>query len=364
MSIQGNMPSFYSQLNKTTKIALKLALVFFVLQFILVGIWTQFKVLIFFAMLIDTLCLVAIIYFFSSNIKRQEIKIKWKGGLIIFLLVMAISLLAIPGPIIWGEGWTPILMPILMWVLPTVVFIISISFTLKKLKEGAYSTKWLLKFNLLEFLVMVILMDLIFWELICIEGLGRLSPEKSGLGLGEASLGFFYIPEFVFLALVLFSIVPSLIYKKLINKKRVLSIIFWTGLVLSIILLFLGIGCKNSCDCYSTPVCVAERAVKEQNIDLCEKIKTLYNRSACYFEISYRGYKGIEVCQRMQEDPHFNDCVINIAKNTEDEKLCYQLKGGDVDLCLMHLGKHLKNKDICNQIKEDIRRKECLGWID
>lgn len=293
----------------------------------------------------------------SLNIKRQKIKIKWKGGLIIFLLVIATILLGSPGQIWEGLiAFCPILMLVL--VLPT-IFIISISLTLKKVKEGTYNTKWLLKINLFEFSVIAILMSLFLWGLIIIE-----TYRPSGSDTSGAALGFFYIPIFVFLALVLFSIIPSLIYKKLIDKKRVLSIIFLAGLVLSISLIFLGIVYKASCDFYSYEVCVAKKAVKEENIDLCEKIKTPYNRSACYFGISYRGYKDMEICQRMQGPAYFTDCVINIAKNTEDEKLCYQLKGGDVDLCLMHLGKHLKNKDICNQIKEDIRRKECLGRVD
>jgi len=94
-----------------------------------------------------------------------------------------------------------------------------------------------------------------------------------------------------------------------------------------------------------------------ENIDNCLD-NVLFNRqrydneisiSACeYYQISYRG----------------EECKVEIISGGNDPSLCETLSGDYVDECYSDIARYtLKDKSVCEKIKDDELRYECIDYI-
>lgn len=90
------------------------------------------------------------------------------------------------------------------------------------------------------------------------------------------------------------------------------------------------------------------------NIDDCLDNVLRNNRgeislSACeYYQISYRG----------------EECKVEIISNGNDPSLCETLSGDYIDECYSDIARYnLKDKSVCEKIKDDELRYECIDYI-
>ena len=247
----------------------------------------------------------------QSEEPKARPKIRWKGGIVLFLILTAISTVisTVLGGSIGGylefEGIGEVIVPGAIFALiSSLIFTFSVNRTGKKIVKNEYGVKWLVKFNIILVSIIYVTVFLCLFTF----GVGFLVAD------GTAVITFlaFSIPIFVFV----FSVLPSLIVYKFYQNQAVFRFVFAFSVVLLLSLIGFRLISEYTCGFYVGPVCLGEKAVKTQNITLCEKIREedpndppFLMRDFCYLAASDSGWNDISMCDRIHNDDLRDECM-------------------------------------------------------
>ncbi len=210
----------------------------------------------------------------------------------------------------------------------TLIFAVGINFADRKIKQKKFTKAAIIKFNLLVFVVVTVILEIILWSMSC-----------QGEGCMVKFIGAPLIPAALFFAVIIFSVVPSFIISKLDNKmiKKILLV----GLILSGLFVVLAIASLLTCD-FNARLCLAEKALETGNPSFCEKSGSQQQIDLCYLALSDR-YAGDEnFCYNIKEERLFNVCIRDIATNRNDTSICNEI----------------------NSTIAKIGRQECIDWVN
>ena len=254
----------------------------------------------------------------------------------------------------------------------------------KKLSEGLPIIKWLLVYNIL--LIPIIYVG---GNLLAILGIMIVGGHGTGAILGATIYyGAFFVP----ISVILFSILPALIYLFFYRKEKALKI---TTLILAIGLglgwggLFLNV---TTCGFNADGRCVYRRAEKAHNVEICNKLPrddTEDGASYCRDKYQTKEYKGpsytdwqicnqlstdwkyqclynmaiklnnASPCDKMASDYYLtSSCYSELARKTKNPALCEKLQSGSMDYsnrdsCYSVLAQVMNNPLLCDNVSTD-----------
>ena len=265
-------------------------------------------------------------------------KIKWKSGIILFLFLITISTIInspIGGYLDFEDIEETIILGAIFALISSLVFIFSVNRTEKRVIKNEYRVKWIIKFNIILVLIIFVTVVLFLFTL----GIGFLMGGDSDI--------FTLLPISILLFVFVFSVLPSLITYKFYNNQTAFKFVFIFSIILLLSLIGFRLISEYTCGFYVGPVCLGEKAVKKQNISLCEKIKEdpddppFFMRDLCYLAATDSGWKDISTCDKVYDSDLHSECIIKVADNVKNRQFCERIKNNE------------KTKECYAQFEED-----------
>lgn len=189
----------------------------------------------------------------------------------------------------------------------------------------------------------------------------------------EGVIGFFIGIAFTIISLFVFFIANLFFYKsyKKINSK-LYSLLFMGSLIFFLAMVGLRTFYYYDCEFGKNADCVASKAVKANNADLCEKNKYAnpHQRNECYFKIGVKE-KDLSICEKIVNDGGNGDamktsCVANVAFNTNNPSLCdsLKMKGGIwKDKCYVTFSSESIDSAVCDRVFDEYAKSQCLANV-
>ena len=87
-------------------------------------------------------------------------------------------------------------------------------------------------------------------------------------------------------------------------------------------------------------------AIEKQDINICDNLSDTGIKNSCYLSFVGNGSKDIKICEKIQEESKY--ITINSTK----------------DYCYHYLAINLRDVNICNKVKTDYVKKECINYIN
>lgn len=262
---------------------------------------------------------------------------KLKNGVIMFFFVVA-AYLALVNPLdryFGGED------KLIMFFIIFGALILSFSFSFllakseQKIKENNYSYGWLIKSNLLLSLLFYIALIIFSVILVFISIQFFNAQNESGLLVFIILWNGLWIAP---LAVLIFNFIPSLLFYKFYSSKHFLKITPLAFVALSFILIAFFITRNTTCEFKRDYACVAEKAIKAENPQICEQIEENFAQGLCYEHVS-RKINDVSLCDNISSETIQSICIKNIAVNMNDPKICEGVKskevGTDKESCYM-----------------------------
>ncbi len=265
----------------------------------------------------------------------ENIKIRWKGSLVLLIVFTAFVVnfhvsnihYFSTSPQTIKEDFLDSLYIWLFFLLNVLIFAFALNFSNKKILKNEFKGGWLLKFNIIMWISLTLFFEIINFALPC-----------SGEGCFGKFIYSFYIPLVLLGSVVIFSVIPSLIFYKIYDNKRAQRTLIYVGIIISAFFFILALLNGSSCNFNTSHSCLAEKALEKNDPSTCEKQRGT-EKDYCYLTLSekYAGTKNF--CDEIKIDEFlFNDCISNIARNTKNAELCNQIKstvnGWGKDECL------------------------------
>ena len=278
-----------------------------------------------------------------------------KGGIAFFILAFTCSIFYICGLTDAGlSGFFSGLyfLIFLAVVIGTFVFSFAIRSTEKKILKNEFSFWWLFKFNFVYWIVLTIIFEIILFLIPLLKNLG-----EGGMAIAVAM---YYTPQVMALSVVIISLIPSFIYSKIRDSEKALRKLFYFVIGLSILLVILSIISLFTCNFNTSVNCLAEKALKTNNPHICDRAWSIgepHPEERCYSDVAKK-YSGTEdicsnikfrgeiikdycyenlayntnnpnLCENIQRNATFNNCIIRITGDNLDPKLCEKIKIND-----------------------------------
>ena len=259
-------------------------------------------------------------------------RIKWKGGLVLLFLLTSFLVYRFLGEYnSWGMSLSEnISLHVYLWLFAlteVVIFLIGIYYSTKKIENKTFLYKRLFIFNFLFWIIIVVFFEIlglfIFPSILKIFGI-PFSGEGAGFFLLYWAV---YTPPIAFFSILIFSLIPSIIFNRIYNQSRYQKRICYFTLSIGVLILLLGITMVLTCDFGHSMKCIGKKAVND--IGICEKEKTDFDKCRCYSNVvEGEGYsKDIEPCNRYKNLEAFcsdevNRCISYVAKNSKNSAIC------------------------------------------
>lgn len=251
----------------------------------------------------------------------------WISGLLLFFFLISINCILVnPHNFIFSDGEDLLLFVFAVFsiILLALFLPISLSKITKRREQGNFKWGWFIGINLLWVIILyfalVGLAIILTWVLITFFGAQN---EAGILVLIVILFGGLALP-----AVIVFTLVPALIYSKLYTRKKILKGIFWTFLLIDFLLIAFYLSSALTCGFYNDHACLAQKAIKTQNPALCAKARGEWAKSACYGQVA-RTSQDISLCQRITWPYIHYQCTYTVAANNQDPALCEELKYED-----------------------------------
>jgi len=321
---------------------------------------------------------------------EPNIKIRWKSSIFLFFLsLFAICYYYFGYWEIWEYDIELDIEFFVLFVIPaalnSLIYIFSLYRAEKMLLKGNFGWKQLI---ILNFAIAAILYILAF--LFTVTFLVGLFVEAEQGAFESFALG---VIHFIAAAVIIFSLVPSLILKKFYpNTSKINKSLFIFFLVATVIFFAYSWAVSNSCNFGRNLECIVDgityKAEETNDFKTCEKIKQQGKRNKCYYGVAYENnspqacgeidsqYEGQysrdhcyskvflkfdlkdkALCYKISSQKIKNSCLISVAGNTGDESLCQseELDNKDKQRCRDEFARSSallkKDHSLCENIK-------------
>lgn len=192
----------------------------------------------------------------------------------------------------------------------TGVFLFSLHQTEKKISQGIFSYRLILKIGIYIALLIAVL---VFLLMILLPGGGH--PPAGAFAPIVAPLA-------SLLSALFFSTIPSFLLNIFYGRQNLFRIISLSLLFLSLLLSIFYIASVATCEFNTSAACLALKAIREKDPTVCEKAKwDSVVRDICYRRFS-NTWTDPEICRRISGKSDQFDCYVNVAKNTNNSSIC------------------------------------------
>jgi len=303
-----------------------------------------------------------------NNTLEQRPRIRWKSAIFLFFL----SLFAIQ---YYSFGYWRIdiffdvdfLLVIFLFIpaaLSSLIYIFSLYRAEKMLLKGNFGWKHLIIFNFAIAIILYILAFLFTFTFL----IGLFVEARQG-AFESFALSIIY---FIAAAVIIFSLVPSLVLKKFYpNTSKINKSLFIFFLATTVIVFAYSWASSNSCNFNRDIGCVADRAEENRNITLCDSFKENKKRDSCYRSaITGRRLheEDLIMCDQIKSQKIQDFCYKEVSITTKDKemlkKICGEIKnaGDDRDECYINLARVENDITVCEKVTGYVKY-ECVANV-
>ena len=298
-----------------------------------------------------------------NNTLEQKPRIRWKSSIFLFFL----SLFAIHYysfgyweiDIFFDVDFLSVIFLFIPAALNSLIYIFSLYRAEKMLVKGNFGWKRLI---ILNFVITTILYILAF--LFTFTFLVGLFVEVKQGAFESFALSVIY---FIAAAVIIFSLVPSLVLKKFYpNTSKVNKSLFIFFLTATVIVFAYSWVISSNCNSDRDLECVANKAEEVNNFKICEKIEQQGKRNECYYGVAYEN-NSPQACGEI--DSQYNvggpysrdDCYYNVFLkfDLKDKALCYKISSQKIkNSCLTSVAGNTGDESLCQSEELDNKDKQ------
>lgn len=240
-----------------------------------------------------------------------------------------------------------------------IIFYSSLVYVKNKLEKGDYFFRKFLIYNLfLAFSLYFIAIGLsIIFSFLNSHG------ESGMLVIAVVLFGIWISP----LAVLIFSFLPGLIYRKLCGYTKITKTLNILTLFFTFIIFILSLVSFSTCSFYEER-CLAFRAIKYDKLNYCDKAKKTYQKEICkslFYEQKYTKQDvGKDYCDKISSSKIKDDCFLEIATKKQNPNLCEEIISKDKsDSCYYFLALNNQNVSLCKLILSEYDFNNCIKEI-